>query len=393
MTQQRSLEDVGVKRTRHDADDGKDSKSTSNTQPPNKKTHTDANDSKQNQISEQSKSKENQGSTSNVPTKDSQPSKEKEPKESSQQKSEQEPSKPESEQADPQPKQETADTADAKAPLPSSVPKPEGLVEEGRIYFLYRPRVNVDHPTSVNDIQRFFMIMAPTSRPKAPFRLHIIGKKRLPIPDKHERFFCFTEATADSMEELTGQLGETGNQSATRGYRTTEPARIAGEGVYEIVNRDGRKTSFAYKLEIPREPGEVQQELQIKKEASYTLSIKNPGNDDPPNAGLSNKADYKGGQKKQFGGYRWISCQDPSLLDAERCEFILIGATEDLQGQMGEGGEHLQKAASGDIAHYLEDVAPDGVDEHDAMMAKLRDETQAAQGNLPTEAAATGKWQ
>ncbi len=150
MTQQRSLEDVGVKRTRHDADDGKDSKSTSNTQPPNKKTHTDANDSKQNQISEQSKSKENQGSTSNVPTKDSQPSKEKEPKESSQQKSEQEPSKPESEQADPQPKQETAE----------------------------------------------------------------------------------------------------------------------------------------------------------------------------------------GGQKKQFGGYRWISCQDPSLLDAERCEFILIGATEDLQGKL-----------------------------------------------------------
>ena len=45
-------------------------------------------------------------------------------------------------------------------------------------------------------------------------------------------------------------------------------------GVYEIVNRDGRKTSFAYKLEIPREPGEVQQELQIKKEASFTLSIK-----------------------------------------------------------------------------------------------------------------------
>ena len=51
----------------------------------------------------------------------------------------------------------------------------------------------------MNDIQRFFMIMAPTSRPKAPFRLHIIGKKRLPIPDKHERFFCFTEATAGKV--------------------------------------------------------------------------------------------------------------------------------------------------------------------------------------------------
>lgn len=43
------------------------------------------------------------------------------------------------------------------------------------------------------------MIMAPTNRPKAPFRLHIIGKKRLPIPDKHERFFCFTEATAGKV--------------------------------------------------------------------------------------------------------------------------------------------------------------------------------------------------
>ena len=62
-------------------------------------------------------------------------------------------------------------------------------------------------------------------------------------------------------------------------------------------------------------------------------------------------------------------------------------------GQMRKGGEHLQKAASEDIDHYLEHVAPDGVDEHDAMMAKLRDETRAAQGNLPTEAAATGKWQ
>ena len=49
---------------------------------------------------------------------------------------------------------------------------------------------------------------------------------------------------------------------------------ISHVGVYEIVDRGGRKTSFAYKLEIPQELGEVQQELQIKKEASYTLSMK-----------------------------------------------------------------------------------------------------------------------
>ena len=51
-------------------------------------------------------------------------------------------------------------------------------------------------------------------------------------------------------------------------------AWLCDAGVYEIVSRDQRKTSFAYRLEIPQEPGEVQQELQIKKEASYTLSMK-----------------------------------------------------------------------------------------------------------------------
>ena len=69
---------------------------------------------------------------------------------------------------------------------------------------------------------------------------------------------------------------------------------------------------------------------------TLAMPMQNPDNKDsePPNAGLSNKADYKSGQKKQFGNYRWIACHDASLLDAERCEFIFIGATEDLQGML-----------------------------------------------------------
>ena len=62
-------------------------------------------------------------------------------------------------------------------------------------------------------------------------------------------------------------------------------------------------------------------------------------------------------------------------------------------GQMGKGGEHLQKAAADDVETYLTDVAPDGVDEHDALIAKLRDEISAGPSELPTDAAKTGKWQ
>lgn len=60
---------------------------------------------------------------------------------------------------------------------------------------------------------------------------------------------------------------------------------------------------------------------------------------------------------------------------------------------MGEAAEHLEKAAEEDLDNYMQNVAPDGVDEHTAMLAKLRDETKTEKGSLPTEAAATGKWQ
>lgn len=65
--------------------------------------------------------------------------------------------------------------------------------------------------------------------------------------------------------------GTSADHSACEGAQSSVATHA---GVYEIVSRDARKTSFAYKLEIPEEPGEVQQELQIKKEASYTISMK-----------------------------------------------------------------------------------------------------------------------
>lgn len=45
-------------------------------------------------------------------------------------------------------------------------------------------------------------------------------------------------------------------------------------GVYAIVDHGGRSTHLVYRLETPAEPGEVQEELQIAKEASFVMSIK-----------------------------------------------------------------------------------------------------------------------
>ena len=131
MSEQLKLEDVGVKRARQDPDSESGVKALSDTQPQPKKTHTDPHDAKQSRTSDQSKSKENQGSISNASSKDKQPVKEKatlQPKEPGKA---QDTTADQSVQSDPkpeQPVQEAANASDAKQPLSSAVPKPEGDV-------------------------------------------------------------------------------------------------------------------------------------------------------------------------------------------------------------------------------------------------------------------------
>eukprot|EP00891_Asterochloris_glomerata_P000121 jgi/Astpho2/121/Aster-04586 len=271
----------------------------------------------------------------------------------------------------------------------------DGIVEEGRIFFCYRPRVAVEHAESLDDVQRFSMILTPTSRAAdAPSRLIIIGKKRLPSVSGHERFFGFVAGSNNNREELVKQLGRREQDTKTRGKRVTEAARVAGEGTYEIVVRqDGSSTNLAYKLELPEQPGAVQKELNIESEGSFKISVKNPETGNPPNAGLEEKADFDKRQMHEFKGkrtkgLRWISVQDPTLLDKPHCEILLIGASRDVEGELGAAGKHLKESAEDDVLQAGRE-ASDDMDEHQALMAKLKEELG---DKLPDKPADTGAW-
>lgn len=67
---------------------------------------------------------------------------------------------------------------------------------------MFRPRVGLEDAHSLSDVQRFFIIMSPTSREGAPHRLIPIGKKRLPDPTKRERFFGFVQATDKKVNDI-----------------------------------------------------------------------------------------------------------------------------------------------------------------------------------------------
>src|SRR5689334_18645665 len=202
----------------------------------------------------------------------------------------------------------------------------EQIVEKGDIHFAYRPRVEEDEAEGLGDVQRFFMVLKPQG---GPYRLAVLGGKRLPEADRHERIWGFIDMVAKSGSAIEGEFKQHRYGTKTRGERTVPAVRPAGEGVYALLQR-GRNLHLTYELELPERPGEVQEELNIAPQGAYILSIKNPEKPAPPGAGLPAKeeAHYPKSLQREFAGRRFATA-DPHLLDYEGAEFILIGARTD----------------------------------------------------------------
>lgn len=200
------------------------------------------------------------------------------------------------------------------------------IIEEGDIFFLYRPEVEDDDPHGLGDVQRFHVVMRPRG---GPLRLLVVGRKRLPRAEEHERNWGFVDLVTKSADKIERELQETEYETKTRGHRTLPAARPAGEGVYAVTLEGGRMR-LAYALELPDKPGEVQKAFNVAPEASYVLSVKNPEAGQPRAAGLreADKADYPDRLQKEFRGRRFES-EDVRLLDYEGAEFILVGARTD----------------------------------------------------------------
>ena len=144
------------------------------------------------------------------------------------------------------------------------------ILERGDIYFIYRPKVEEEHPQGLEDVERFYMVLKPEDRKE--FRLAVVGRKRLPDIEDHERNWGFVETIAGSAEQVEREFQAADYETKTRGERHLPAARPAGEGVYAFVQA-GRNMHLVYDLELPEKPGKVQEELNILPQASFVLSI------------------------------------------------------------------------------------------------------------------------
>ena len=240
-------------------------------------------------------------------------------------------------------------------------------IEHGDLFFFYRPKVEAKEVEELEDVQRFYMVISPeqdgkTTTKKDIHRLFLLGQKQLPeIVERKstskERNWALNILTTSDPEKIRKELLPTEYITKTRGERRTKAATPAGEGKYSIVKHDNH-TELAYVLELPEVPGPTQREFEIKKEASYIISVKNPDIQVPGFAAFSapeNKPKYPKHLKEMFGDRRWIDIEDSSLLDYENTQLLLIGARKkDVEEELGvDIDEEKESQRSSDLFREL----------------------------------------
>jgi hypothetical protein len=239
------------------------------------------------------------------------------------------------------------------------------VIEHGDVFFFYRPKVGTEEVEDIEDVQRFYMVTAPEEKRnnnnKDIYRLFLIGQKQLPeiVEGKStskERNWALNTLTTSDAEDIRKELLPAEYTTETRGKRRLAAAAPAGEGKYSIVKHDGH-TELAYILELPEVPGPTQREFEIRKEASYIISVKNPDISVPGFAAFSSakKPEYPERLIEKFGERRWINIEDPDLLNYENVQVLLIGARKkDIEEELGiDIDEQKETERSADLFQEL----------------------------------------
>lgn len=205
-------------------------------------------------------------------------------------------------------------------------------LERGDIFFLYRPRVGVDEVRSLEDVQRFVLLLHPQG--SSHVREIVVGTKRLPDVERHERAWALVARVSDGAD-FREELERRTYQTKTRGERVQPETRPAGEGRYAIVDHGGH-THLAYALELPSEPGEAQHTLQINREGSYIVAVRNPEAPAPPGMDSPARApDLPERLRTRFGGRRFAQLDTTEWLEHVGVELVLIGAATAAARELG----------------------------------------------------------
>lgn len=217
---------------------------------------------------------------------------------------------------------------------------PSNILEKGLIYFFTRNRVGIDEAESVGDLQRTFFVLRPLPTGAKlgdgaipdlkNNRLFALPKKAFP-KSHNDRFMAFVEKANTTIQDLKDNFFKGSEyETKTQGTRQVDPVTPVAEGVYALTRTEDRTTHLVYSTTIPTSLGEVQEDLGIKDQGSFIVSVKNPERSGPASASLPQKPDFSKEIIEEFRGLAWSEVK-PKYIDHEYCQILLIG-------------EHMEKA-------------------------------------------------
>ncbi|OSS49359.1 hypothetical protein B5807_05341 [Epicoccum nigrum] len=240
---------------------------------------------------------------------------------------------------------------------------PSNILEKGVIYFFARNRVSVDEAESVGDLQRTFFVLRPLPtgaklgdgaiQDTQNNRLFALPKKVFP-KSHNDRFMAFVEKANTTIQDLKDNFFQ-GSEYNTQiqSTRKNDPVTPIAEGVYLITRTEDATTHLVYSTTIPSEIGEVQEDLGIKDQGSFVISVKNPERSGPASASLPQKPDFSKEIIEEFRGLAWSEVK-PIYLDHEYCQILLIGENTDKAVEPTKKNERHNKETPKEEIEQLE---------------------------------------
>jgi hypothetical protein len=221
----------------------------------------------------------------------------------------------------------------------SSAVEAAQTLEQGAISFLYRPRVEEQHPDHLGDVQRMLLLLSPDGSPFQ--RLIAVGRKRLPPSARRDRFWGFVDLVLTPYD-MNAALDAQVYGTKTRGLRHLPAARPFGEGTYELElhNSHAHLRWRVDRLE-PLDP--IAAELEIEDEADYILTIANPdlaawGLTEPPDLQTDLFDDlelhvpiptpFPPALQQRFRNRRFAQLDTVEWLDHPGAELVFVGVGE-----------------------------------------------------------------
>ena len=194
------------------------------------------------------------------------------------------------------------------------------VLEEGNIYFAYRPKVDADVVREFDDVQRLFMVLQPE---QYKFRLIVVGRKKLPKPGPYQRFWGVVDTVSEDAEPIKKEFAAYEYQTKTRGVRQQKAVEMFAQGSYALYVHDDHSHLGFFVRKSAADLG-----FNIPTHGDYIVTAKNPMMAAPPFAGgaYSGEADYPPHLRHRFGGYRFMPLGSAELLDYRDAQIVLIAS-------------------------------------------------------------------